>query len=76
VTINEYHFSAVCELSWHQFTDSFVCLMDNFLQARHCLLYRQCLACKKLNDEVLMWHGPADATATPSSLFSLKSRMV
>jgi len=30
VTVNEYQFSAVCELSWHQFTDSFVCLMDIF----------------------------------------------
>jgi len=45
------------------------------------------LACKKLSDEVLAWlcvwsevqwfaFGPADATATPSSLAPLKSRMV
>jgi len=48
------------------------------------------LACKKLSGEVLVWlsvwsemqmitYGPADATATPmtpSSLTSLKSRMV
>jgi len=45
------------------------------------------LACKKLTDEVLAWLsiwnkvqviciGPADATATPSSLASLKSRLV
>jgi len=44
-------------------------------------------ACKKLSDEVLAWlavwseiqkvtYGPADATATPSSLASLKSRVV
>jgi len=44
------------------------------------------LACKTLSDEVLAWlsvwskmewfaYGPADATATPSSLASLKSRM-
>jgi len=43
------------------------------------------LACKKLSDEVLAWlsvwsevqmicNGPADTTATPSSLASLKSR--
>jgi len=41
---------------------------------------------KKLSDEVLAWlsvwsevhfeYGPADATATPSSLASLKSRLV
>jgi len=45
------------------------------------------LACKKLGDEVLVWlsvwseiqmiaYGPADATATPSSLASLKSRLL
>ena len=46
-------------------------------------------ACNKLSDEVLAWlpmsiergandlhYGPADATATPSSLASLKSRLV
>jgi len=44
-------------------------------------------ACKKLSDEVLAWlsvwsevqmiaYGPADATAIPSSLASLKSRVV
>jgi len=45
-------------------------------------------ACKKLSVEVLVWlsvciergandlHGPADTTATASSLASLKSRMV
>jgi len=43
--------------------------------------------CKELSDEVLAWlsiwsevqmicDGPADATATPSSLASLNSRMV
>jgi len=45
-----------------------------------------CPACKKLSDEVLVWlsgtsckwfaYGPADATATASSLNSLKSRIV
>ena len=44
-------------------------------------------ACKKVSGEVLAWlsvwsevqmiaHGPADATATPSSLAPVKSRMV
>jgi len=43
-------------------------------------------AWKKMNDEVLAWlsvrskvqiaYGPADATATPSSLASIKSRIV
>jgi len=44
-------------------------------------------ACKKLSDEVLAWlsvwsemqmiaYGPADATGTPSSPASLKSRLV
>jgi len=45
-------------------------------------------ACKKLSGEVLVWlsvwsevqmiciYGPADATATPSSLALVKSRMV
>jgi len=43
------------------------------------------LACKKLSGGMLAWlsgvscrfaYGPADVTATPSSLASLKSRMV
>ena len=39
------------------------------------------LTCKELEDEVLSearceWLGPADATATPSSLASLKFRFV
>jgi len=45
------------------------------------------MACTKLSDDMLAWlsvwsevqmiaYGPADATATPSSLASLKSLMV
>jgi len=45
------------------------------------------LACKKLSDKVMAWlsvwskaqmilYGPADADATPSSLTTLKSRMI
>jgi len=77
------------DLLLNYFDQLFNCPIVTAFSALTLLFERQKehLACKKLSDEVLAWlsvwsevqmicNGPADTTATPSSLASLKSRMV